>query len=389
MLASVFVAYDGALDPLGGAQIVPYLECLSRLDVRTTLVSFEKPERLRDEAARKRMEARLAQAGIAWEVLRYHKTPRLQATLWDVARGARVIARVARDTQAVIVHGRGDVAMAMVRAARLPRHVRLVYEARGLFADERVEVGSWPRGGLIDRTVRSIERANLAAASGLLCVMAPPGLEALRARVDVLPPYRLLPNSVDLSAFRPREAQETPEFGVSYHGSLGGWYLTAEIVAFLKLSTEFIPGRPLVLTQQLDEARRAGVTADWAELRSLDPQEVPAWLRRARASCFFIQPSPAKRASSPTKFAEALASGLPVIANGASGELDHVLEQERVGVLTDDLGTDALRTGARRLAALLEDPQAPARCRALAETRYSLEAAAAAYYDLYSELVRA
>lgn len=383
---TVHVTYDGALDPLGASQVVPYLLGLARRGVRPTLVSFEKPERWADRPARERLVRQLEDAGVAWRALSYHRRPRLAATAWDLAAGARAIRRAVRDTQAVLVHCRGEVAMAMARLACRGLPVRLVYEARGLFRDERVEVGSWRPGGLTDRLVLAFERGNLQAAHGLLCVMAGPGLAALRARRDPLPPYRQLPNSADLAAFRPRPAGREPEFGLVYHGSLGGWYPTAEIVRLGRIAAAVVPGRVLFLTPQPELARAAGADPSWAEVASAAPQDVPSWLARARASFFLIQPSPAKRASSPTKLAEALACGLPVLANGASGDLESILEAEGVGALVRELRPLAYEGAARRLAELLADPQTTHRCRSLAERRYSLDAAVAAYHDLYAEL---
>lgn len=387
-LATVHVSYDGATDPLGSTQVLPYLEGLAARGVRPTLLSFEKAERWSQLEVRQRVSERLGRAQICWRPLRYHKAPRVPATLFDVVRGGVAIRSLVRSGGARLVHCRGEIAMAMARLARLPPSVKLVYEARGLFADERVEIGSWRAGGAIDRAVRRLEVANLWRADGLLCVMASAGLEALRHRRDPLPPYRELPNSVDLQAFRPRTGGEAPEYGLVYSGSLGGWYLTREMVAFARAAAHSLPGRALFLTPQLREAREAGVSDDWAELRSVAAEAVPGWVARARAAFFFIQPSPSKRASSPTKFGEALACGLPVAANGASGDLDRILESERVGVLVDPYQPAAFAALAERLAGLASDPQTGARCRALAERRYSLTAAVAAYHDLYRELVR-
>jgi len=309
--------------------------------------------------------------------------------LWDVARGALATTRLASRLAPDIVQARGDVAMAMIRLARLPRPIRRVYEARGLFADERVEIGSWRAGGWLDRAIRRLERANLTGADGLLCVMASAGLQGLRNRGVPLPPFRQLPNSVDLAAFTPESTPGPREFGVCYHGSLGGWYPTTEIVALARVASRHVQGRVLFLTPHQAEARAAGATADWAEVVSAAPQEVPAWLRRASASCFLIQPSPSKRASSPTKFAEALACGLPVLANGCSGDLDSLLEGEGVGVLVEELNPGAYERAAVRFGALVATPEVGLRCRALAERRYGLAAAAAAYHDLYDELLAA
>jgi glycosyltransferase involved in cell wall biosynthesis len=385
-LRAVFVSYDGALDPLGATQVVPYLVGLSRRGVALSLVSFEKPERAGDTAARRALQERLLAASIDWRPLRYHRRPRVPATLWDVARGARAVDREVRRTGARLVHARGDVAAAMARRAGLGAGVRLLYDVRGLFSDERVESASWAKGGVVDRLVRKEEAANLRAASGIV-VLTEPAREALAARRTPLPPLRVIPTCADLSLFTPRASGEAAEYGLVYSGSLGTWYMADEMVAFARVAAPIVGGRTLFLTPDTDAARRAGVSDDWADLRHASPAEVPAWLRRAQASFFMIRPTPAKRASSPTKLAESLASGLPIVANRGVGDLDQVVEREGVGVLVDGFTPEAYRRAAERLRDLRRDPGTAARCRRLAETRYSLDAGVTAYHELYRVLV--
>ena len=388
-IRTVHVTYDGALDPLGGSQVVPYLLGLARRGVSITLVSFEKNERWEDRPGRTAMAQRLADAGIRWRPVRYHRAPRLPATLWDLWRGSRVIAREGRDRGVHLIHSRGDAAMLMARWARplISSCPRLVQEVRGLFSEERRVIASWRPGGLLDRTVRSVESANLRDADGLLAVMSEAGLEALRRLRNPLPPHRFMPNSVDLAAFTPRSTDESAEFGLAYCGSLGGWYMSREMVAFARVASQRIPGKVLFLTPQVDEARRAGALPDWAVTVAARPAEVPGWLRRARASFFFVRPTPAKRASSPTKLAESLASGLPLAANPGIGDVEAVLEPQRVGVLVCSFDEGTYRGAAARLARLLADPGVSSRCRRVAERRYDLAKAVDLYHDLYRELI--
>ena len=384
-MKTVYVSYDGALDPLGASQVRPYLEGLAGRGVVPTLISFEKPARWRHEEARSALAARLQRSGIRWRPLAYHKRPRRAATAWDLLVGARAIRREVRETGAALVHCRGDVSMAMARWARLPAPVRLLYDVRGLFSDERVEVGSWAAGGLLDRTVRSVERGNLTRADGLVA-LTEAGLAVLRERRGGLPPHRVIPTCADLSRFRPRAPGEEPEFGLVYSGSVGTWYMAREMVAFARAAAPIVGGRTLFLTPDVDEARRAGATPEWAEVRAADPGDVPAWLRRARALFFFTLPGPSKRASCPTKVAEALATGLPVVCNRGLGDLDQVLGDGEVGLLVSSFTEEEYLRAARGLAQLLEDPALAGRCRRLAEARYSLEGGVEAYHQLYREL---
>ena len=39
----IYVSYNGALDPLGTSQIIPYLVLLATTNIEITLLTFEKP----------------------------------------------------------------------------------------------------------------------------------------------------------------------------------------------------------------------------------------------------------------------------------------------------------------------------------------------------------
>ena len=381
----IYVSYDGALDPLGASQVVPYLLGLGARGVSITLLTFEKPVRWGQAAAREEMQRRLEARGIRWRPLRYHKSPRLAGTLRDIVAGSRAIAEEFSRVEPAVVHCRGEVATVMARWARLPSTIRLLYDVRGFFSDERVETGSWRRGSLLDRAVRRMEAANLRRADGVV-VLTRQAAETLRRRRPSLPSLRVVPTCADVSVFTPRTAGRKPEFGLVYSGSLGTWYMAEEMMAFARSAVGAVPGPTLFLTPQPEEVTRLGPAPELVEIRTVEPGAVPEWLRRASA-LFFFRSIPSSRASCPTKFAEGLASGLPVVCNRGIGDLDDIIEREGVGVLVDGFSDAAYSDAALRLKGLLEDPGLSGRCRHLAETRYSVDLGVDAYHGLYTEII--
>jgi glycosyltransferase involved in cell wall biosynthesis len=382
----LFVTYDGLFDPLGATQVLPYVEGLADRGVAFTIISFEKRER-DAPANRAALEQRLRARRIRWTPLRYRKRPRLPATLLDCALGVRAIRSALRTAGGVdVVHCRGDVAMTMARLAA-GKGTPIVYDVRGLYSDERVESGSWARGSLVDRLVRRAEAANLRRADGIVALTAP-AITILAGRRPALPPHRVIPTCVDLEAFAPRGATTPVDFGLVYSGSAGGWYMTEEMVAFAREAAAIVGGRAIFLTPQPEEFVRAGAGGPWSEVREVAPAAVPGWLRRCRALFFFIRATPAKRASCPTKLGEALATGLPVVANRGIGDLDDILESEGVGVHVEEFSAPAYRDAAMRLVRLLGDPETAVWCRRVAERRYGLPSAVVSYHGLYEELVK-
>jgi glycosyltransferase involved in cell wall biosynthesis len=83
----------------------------------------------------------------------------------------------------------------------------------------------------------------------------------------------------------------------------------------------------------------------------------------------------------PTKVAEFLAIGRPVIISRGMGDLDQFITTYRAGVLVDR------RTSRRDLIAAIEellgDPDTPRRCRKLAEEKFSMDKAIRGYLETY------
>ena len=85
----LFISYNGMLDPLGQSQVLPYLRKLSARGVRFTLLSFERAPAFESGGRGKCEDLRrqLAAENIDWHWLRYHQTPSLPATVYDVWAG--------------------------------------------------------------------------------------------------------------------------------------------------------------------------------------------------------------------------------------------------------------------------------------------------------------
>ena len=161
--SAVFVTYNGLLDPLGSSQILPYLERL-HASWPVHILSFERPGPLGKPGAVAEMEARLRRQGIAWTRRRYHKFPSLPATSWDVLQGVRALRRILASEDVGLVHARGYIPATI--ALRATRRHPMLFDIRGLQAEEYVDGGVWKEGGLKYRLAKRAENEMFARAAG-------------------------------------------------------------------------------------------------------------------------------------------------------------------------------------------------------------------------------
>jgi glycosyltransferase involved in cell wall biosynthesis len=348
----LYISYNGMLDPLGQSQVIPYLKELSGAGVSFTLLSFERSHAYTREGRERSDELRgeLAASGIDWHWLRYHKTPSLPATSYDVLSGIRYGSRLVRRKQIEMIHARSHIPATI--ALRLKRRfgVKMIFDVRGLMADEYVDAGHWQKDSVPYRITKSVERRALAGADGIVTLTERiwpiiKEWEALRNHNVV---HEVIPCCADLELFRfsrgDRDRRRTElglqdRFAIVYSGSIDGWYLTESMADFFvtlrkqKGNAHFLWLTPARHERVHDLMRERGVgESDYTVLAST-PRDVPSYLSAADVGLAFIKPCFSKLASSPTKYAEYLGCGLPLIINEGVGDSDALITREKVGAL--------------------------------------------------------
>jgi glycosyltransferase involved in cell wall biosynthesis len=398
-LRSLYVCYLSLEDPLVESQVVSYLDGLARRGHAIHLLTFEtRPlHRTRRAEIRRRLQAR----GLHWHGLRYHKRPSLPATAFDTVCGAVACAWLVRRHRLGAVHARNHVpaAMALLAAPFAPH--RLIFDIRGLMAEEYVDLGRWRSGRLAFRITKRTERAAIRRAAGVVVLThrVRDLLFGARDRADVV----VIPCCADVERIRGQRAaravtRQTLGIGdrpvLAYVGKLGGWYMDAEMADFFVAARDAIPGLHFLVATQADpgaiERRLAGRGVDRSDytITAVEHARLGELLGAADAAVAMIRPVPSKVATSPTKIGECLAAGLPIVATDI-GDVRPLLEGSRTGIVLSEFSDRAYRTGACELASMLEDPATLGRCIMAAQERLSLREIGIPRYDaLYRAVAR-
>jgi glycosyltransferase involved in cell wall biosynthesis len=396
-LRALYICYLTLEDPLVHTQVVAYLGGLAEAGHTVHLLTFDP----RLEASRRRdLDARLRRLGVTWHSLRYHKRPSLPATTFDALGGAAVAARIVKQHRLDAVHARNHVPLATALIVRRLTGCRLIFDVRGLMAEEYVDAGRWKRGGVPYRLTRSVQRAGLERADGIVTLT-----EAVRPYLfgaDRRPRTHVIPCCADLDRLEEQSgarAVTRRELGIGdrrvivYVGKFTGWYMEREMVDFFAAARRLDPALLFLVLTQADqevlwrELARAGIRdADVRVIRAA-PEEVGRYLAAADFGISFIRRSFSKVSSSPTKIGEYLGAGLPVVSSAGIGDLDGLLGGGDIGVLVEDFSDSGYEIAARSVMALADDPQTPERCRAVANRHLSLREVGIPRYDrLYREV---
>jgi len=394
-------------------QVLPYLRQVRAGGIKVILLTFEpNPKNTWTEEEIAAEREMLAGEGIAWHFLTYHKRPTVPATLLDVFSGVWFALKMMRREKIDVLHARSHVATMMgAIAKKLSREKpKLLFDIRGFFPEEYTEGGMWKPNGRLYHAVKRAERWLLKESDAFVVLTE-------RAREILFPesrengfdkqrrPVEVIPCCVDLKRFeivnKTSRREMRKKLGVEdrrvivYIGSFTSkWYMPLEIADLLGVAKEkndkmfalILTQSPIEIIKPLLEER--GFGANDYFIQKVSPKEIPLYLAAADAAVSFIKPCFSKLASSPTKNAEYLASGLPMIANSGVGDTAEMTLEDKVGVIIDEFSRESYEKALSDIDNLAEiDPNLAESCKKSAEKRFDLEKVGGQrYLNLYRRL---
>jgi glycosyltransferase involved in cell wall biosynthesis len=386
----LWIVQDGVLAGPGASQTVPYLVGLAGRGHEMALLSFEH-DRFRNDPDRLRAVAdRLREAGVSWQALPFGQGATVPRTIRQIRRAATVIRHHRPDFD--FLHARSYVPALIAARSKRP----YLFDMRGLWPREKVDGGLWSERGLMYRLWRWRERKLLAGAAAVV-LLAHGAKEHLP---EIRVPVAVIPTAVDLDRFRPG-LPRPPGAGhlagrrvFAICGALGGWYRLEEMLDLSALAIRRGDAdHVLILSEEerrpaVEGLRSRGVPAEAITDRGVPHEQAPLWFSLASAGILLIESAPSKRASAPTKLAEFLACGVPVVITPGIGDTEELLARTETGVIVRGHDAAAHQAALIELAALRRDRDGLARrCRETAERELSLTAAVRRYADLYAKLM--
>jgi len=374
----LYLSYDGMTDPLGQSQVLPYLKGLSQKGgYRFTILSFEKKERFQREGPL--VKALMEEAGIDWVPVFFTSNPPVLSKIYDRWNMRRTALRLMKSKRFDMLHCRSYIAAELGLRFKKQFGSRFLFDMRGFWADEKKDNGHWDQHKRFFRMVyahyKRLEKAFLQEADGVVSLTQAaademhtwPGFSQLA--MDVIPCCADLDHfdfhkvsSEQYSALRKSLGIAPGNKVMTYLGSIGGWYMTAEMFAFFRQLLDQDPNYTLLLLtkEQFEkvraEALAAGIPEEKIIVTYAPRQDLPVYLSVSDCSIFFIRPSYSKIASSPTKHAELMGMGIPVICN-AIGDTGNIIRQTKTGYEIREFSPSAYGAAIAAMPEILSIPQ--------------------------------
>jgi glycosyltransferase involved in cell wall biosynthesis len=365
-----YVTIDSVAEGVGSSQITPLISRLSREGLKLNLISFEKvsPE--------SNLIDQFNAIGVDWNPKPFKKN--------GLTGGIERLDSLRREIDSTrLIHARSDLpAVSAIASNQAP----VLWDIRSLWADQKIQIEANRLNRTLYPLYRSLESiaANRSDGMSTLTNSVVPFLEQRHRR---MPKLRIVvPTAVDLEVFRLKPAMPLEVRGL-FSGTYNDYY-------DLDLSALFL--------QEL--RRHTSIECHWArpleaKKSELGVGESRVFLSKQRTMAEIIphysfgvsicklDSGPSLLAAMPTKIAEFLACGRPVVVNKGLGDMDEFLAEFNAGVILDGTNLN-LKESAVKLLDLVADVNTPERCRKLAEKYFNIEVGVSSYLDMYSNILR-
>jgi glycosyltransferase involved in cell wall biosynthesis len=365
-----YVTIDSVSEGVGSSQITPLISRLSKEGIKLNLISFEK---VRPED---NLIDRFNAIGVDWDPKPFKRD--------GLAGGIERLNTLRHEIENTsLIHARSDLpAVSAIASNQAP----VLWDVRSLWADQKIQIQENGLNRTLYPLYRSFESiaANRSIGMSTLTNSIVPVLEQRHRR---LPQLRIVvPTAVDLELFRLKPTMPLEVLAL-FSGTFNDYYdldLSALFIQELRKLTKIEShwARPA-------EAKKShlgvGESKVFLSKQSSMAEVIPNY--SFGVSICKLDSGPSLLAAMPTKIAEFLACGRPVVVNKGLGDMDEFLTEFNAGVILDGTNLN-LKESAIKLLDLVADFNTPERCRKLAEKYFNIEVGVRSYLNMYSNILR-
>ena len=380
------------LEPLGQSQVIPYLGMLSK-KYKIFLISFEKKLNVDQKKNLEQVQLLLDQHKISWNPLSYHGAPKLLSTAYDILSGLITAVKLSKRHDIKIIHTRSYVACIAAYLLKKILKIKYIFDIRGFWVDEKVEANSLREDSRLFRILKNIEKVLFKDADAIVTLTN----ASIPAIENILPSIQkqkiiVIPTCVDLDKFTLptiRDFSDKDKLVIGYVGSVGGMYdfkKVIQAVCYIQSLGKNVEFVVITMSNHLDvneEIKKSKSKILNYKVFSSNYEDIPKYLNQMHFGIYFYNRKNSRTACAPTRLAEFLACGVPVIVNPGIGDQDDILSNSgnpvgaSISTFKDiDKALDLVR---------LNNIQQ--RCRSVAVAKFSLSQGVSKYSELYHSLL--
>ncbi|MCK9254274.1 MAG: glycosyltransferase family 4 protein [Bacteroidales bacterium] len=402
----LYVSYDGMTDALGQSQVIPYLKELAKREFEIHILSAEKLINFQNK--KDFISKIFTEANIVWHHINYTKNPPIISSLKDIYCLKKKAVKLNKKYNYKIIHCRSYISAFVGMKMKKKFAAKFLFDMRGFYADERVDGNLWNKKNLVFKLVydyfKRKEKVFLENADYTVS-LTNAGKDIIHNKFNFPNiPIEVIPCCADINHFDYNKISEAKtnelrtklkiskdDFVLSYLGSIGTWYMLDEMLDFFKvLKLRYKNAKFLFITTDNPEnihrhIEEKNIILKDILIKSANREAVPELLSLSDLSIFFIKPVFSKKASSPTKLAEILGMGVPIVCNSGVGDIDEIFTKNNIGLLVSEFKESEYKNTVDKMEDIININKFD--LRKVSENLFSLQMGVEKYYNIYKSLI--
>jgi glycosyltransferase involved in cell wall biosynthesis len=386
----LYISYDGIMEPLGRSQVLSYLENLSD-EFSINLLTFEKKSDLATRESLDDIKEVCKEANIKWSYCTYHKDPTLIATIYDILIGFIKALYFSIWRGVNIVHIRSYIPGLMILPIVILLRKKLIFDMRGMWADEKADRGGWDREGRVYKFFKILEELLLKQSDHVI-TLTDESIKLLNSSYDLEEgKFTKIPTCVDTSLFKLKSVEKNSTIVFGHLGSVDTAYDIDPILLLLKKVSKFASARINFINRGSHEfikerCAELKVDKNLVSIKSADRESLANQISEISIGCFFAKENLSIKASMPTKIGEFLSCGKPILCNSFNQDICELINNNQIGMLCDFSNLRDGNDTYQEIRSLLNSSSLESNCQNLSNNFFSLRTGVASYRKIYNSL---
>lgn len=391
----LFITRNGLLEPLGQSQILSYLVPLSRF-FSINIISFEKNNDVDNKEHLNSIKKICLDNNIDWKPLTYRKTLRSLGVLVGLLELLFLALKICNIKQINAVHARSYfpafIALAIYRIKKIP----FIFDMRALWPEELIEAGRLKENSISWKLIKKFEKKCLKKSFAVVSLTHSAVEHLDKVHLDILIKQKasVIPTCANLERFMLKDSKFSQEnITISCVGSmLSGWFkidILKTVVDYLLTNYSSINFEFLTRDNKEELLLKIDEENKWTNRISIESvlfKDMAERLSKHDGSVFFFTANISKLGSAPTRMAEILGTGIPVLTNSGVGDVDKIVIENKVGELLNSDNEVDIKKACDNFIRLLKQDDIAKRCRATAEKLFSLDVGVVNYKSIYNKI---
>lgn len=394
----LFIADGSINNPILQSQGLPYLFNISSPSNRAHTLSFEKMEF--DSETDIEIKSLISNYSnrINFHFVGINKSGFFPLWVDFIWEGIKAIKKIDRKYGIKILHARSffPAVISIIYKILFNKTCKVLYDNRGLVIEERIFNGELKRNSSKEKVLRWIEKKVIDKCDSMVVVSKafrdyifesyPDNLVGLKNKVNIIPNRTsLLLNEKEILEVKKKMKDETV---CVYNGSAAAWQGTSKLYDVFSLILKDIPSSTFkVITYHPEPFKnnppKNNLLKERIKILKVPSSEVKNELVKSSFGILLREPSLASKVSSPIKFAEYLAAGLPVMLLEGITDIEEIVDKYGVGVV---IRNNDFEYAVKEMKKLINEEDLFAKCLEVAKLEFDIKNSFEQYRNIYKSI---